>query len=99
LEPAYFLTSYEIRSSPFSSAFINPEGRWKWLLGVQVVPFMDYGNVWQVGKTVTPEGRGRAYGLGLRYSLLSIFNLRVDYAVDAWKPAHQAWVLDLAQAF
>ncbi|MEO7427692.1 MAG: BamA/TamA family outer membrane protein [Fibrobacteria bacterium] len=99
LEPAYFLTSYEIRSSPFSSAFINPEGRWKWLLGVQVVPFMDYGNVWQVGKTVTPEGKGRAYGLGLRYSLLSIFNLRVDYAVDAWKPAHQAWVLDLAQAF
>ncbi len=99
LEPAYFLTSFEIRSSPFSSAFLNPDGRWKWLLSVQVVPFMDYGNVWEVGKPVTQDGVGRAFGLGLRYSLLSIFNIRLDYAVDGWQREHSAWVIDLAQAF
>ena len=99
LEPAYFLTSYEIRSSPFSSAFINPDGRMKFLLGVQVVPFIDYGRVWEVGKSVTSDGEGKAFGLGLRYSLLSIFNLRLDYAVDGWKRDHSQWVLDLAQAF
>ncbi|MDB5047630.1 MAG: outer membrane protein family [Fibrobacteres bacterium] len=99
LEPAYFLTSFEVRSSPFSAAFINPDGHWRWLLGVQVVPFVDYGNVWQVGKSVTSGGEGRAYGLGLRYSLLSIFNLRVDYAVDGWERNNSQWVLDLAQAF
>ena len=82
IEPAYFLTSFEIRSSPFSPAIVNPDGRWKFLLGLQVVPFVDYGRVWEVGKAQTSDGEGRAFGLGLRYSLLSIFNLRLDYAVD-----------------
>jgi len=69
------------------------------LLGLQVVPFTDYGNVWEVGRNLTRDGEGRAYGLGLRYSLLSIFNLRLDYAVDGWPIRHDQWVLDLAQAF
>ncbi|HKP95806.1 MAG TPA: BamA/TamA family outer membrane protein [Fibrobacteria bacterium] len=99
LEPAYYLTSFEVRSSPFSPSYVNPDGRWKFLLGVQVVPFVDYGNVWEVGKSMTRDGEGRAFGLGLRYSLLSIFNLRVDYAVDGWKREHSQWVFDLAQAF
>jgi outer membrane protein assembly factor BamA len=99
LEPAYYLTSFEIRSSPFSTAFINPDGHWKFLLGVQVVPFVDYGNVWVVGEKHRPEGEGKAFGLGLRYSLLSIFNLRLDYAVDGPERDHDQWVLDLAQAF
>lgn len=99
VEPAYFLSSFELRTSPFSSAYINPEGRWRYLLGLQVVPFVDYGNVWEVGRKLTPDGEGRAYGLGLRYSLLSIFNLRLDYAVDGWPIKHDQWVLDLAQAF
>ncbi len=99
VEPAYFLTSFELRTSPFSSTYINPEGRWRYLLGLQVVPFTDYGNVWEVGRNLTRDGEGRAYGLGLRYSLLSIFNLRLDYAVDGWPIRHDQWVLDLAQAF
>jgi outer membrane protein assembly factor BamA len=99
LEPAYFLTSLEFRTSPFTSAYINPEGHWRFLLDMQVVPFVDYGNVWEVGKKLTPEGQGRAYGLGLRYSLLSIFNVRLDYAVDGIKRNHDQWVIDLAQAF
>jgi outer membrane protein assembly factor BamA len=82
VEPAYFLASFEVRTSPFSAAFINPEGKLRHLLGLQVVPFVDFGNVWEVGKALAPEGEGKAYGLGLRYSLLSIFNLRVDFATD-----------------
>ena len=99
IEPAYFLTSLEFRTSPFTRAYINPDGRWRYLLGLQVVPFIDYGNVWEVGKGLTESGQGQAFGLGLRYSLLSIFNLRLDYAVDGLKRNHDQWVLDLAQAF
>ena len=99
IEPAYFLASFEVRTSPFSPAFINPEGKLRHLLGVQVVPFVDYGNVWGVGKPLAPEGEGRAYGLGIRYSLLSVFNLRVDFATDGPEFHNWQWVLDLAQAF
>jgi outer membrane protein assembly factor BamA len=99
IEPAYLLASFEVRAHPFSTAFINPEGRLKHLLGLQVVPFVDYGNVWEMGKSTTPEGRGRAFGLGLRYSLLSIFNLRLDFAVDGLEMENRQWVVDLAQAF
>jgi outer membrane protein assembly factor BamA len=99
IEPAYLLGSIEVRAHPFSSAFINPEGRLKYLLDLQVVPFVDYGNVWQAGKSSAPEGRGRAFGLGLRYSLLSIFNVRLDFAVDGLEMKNRQWVLDLAQAF
>jgi len=60
---------------------------------------VDYGNVWEVGKKLNPEGRGRAFGLGLRFSVLSIFNLRLDYAVDGLERRNDQWVLDLAQAF
>jgi hemolysin activation/secretion protein len=60
---------------------------------------VDYGNVWEVGKTLTRDGEGEAYGLGLRYSLLSIFNVRVDVATDGPEFHNWQWVLDLAQAF
>jgi outer membrane protein assembly factor BamA len=99
VEPAYFLGSFEIRANPFTPALINPEGRWAWLYGLQVVPFMDYGEVWEVGKPLSTTGEGRAFGVGLRYSLLSIFNFRVDYAADGWERKHDQWILDLAQAF
>lgn len=99
VEPAYILTSFEIRTSPFWPSFINPEGKLRHLLDVQVVPFVDYGNVWEVGQKLTSEGRGQAFGLGLRYSLLSIFNLRLDFAVDGSDMDNSQWVLDLAQAF
>jgi outer membrane protein assembly factor BamA len=99
VEPAYYLGSFEIRANPFTSAFINPEGRWAWSYGLQVVPFTDYGEVWEVGRKVTETGKGLAFGLGLRYSLLSIFNFRIDYATDSWQRRHSEWILDLAQAF
>lgn len=99
IEPAYVLGSFEARASPFSPSYINPEGKLRHLLGLQVVPFMDYGNVWNLGESLTPEGQGRAYGLGLRYSFLSIFNVRLDFAVDGPEMRHSQWVLDLAQAF
>lgn len=99
VEPAYFLTSLELRTSPFTPAWIDPEGKMRWMLGLQVVPFVDYGNVWEVGKSLRPEGEGKAFGLGLRYSLLSIFNVRVDLATDGPAFDNWQWILDLAQAF
>jgi outer membrane protein assembly factor BamA len=99
IEPAYYLGSLELRTSPFSPAFINTEGHWRYLLGLQVVPFVDYGDVWDQGKAAKDSGKGRAYGLGLRYSLLSIFNIRLDYAIDGWARTNSQWVIDLAQAF
>ena len=99
IEPAYFLSSFELRTSPFSTVFISPDGRWRYLLGMQVVPFVDFGSVWKVGKQVPKSGNGRAFGLGLRYSLLSIFNIRLDYALDGVERDHEQWIIDLAQAF
>ncbi len=43
-----------------------------------------------------PAGQGYAYGLGMRYPLLGIFNLRIDYVRG--NGPHHFW-LDLAQAF
>jgi hemolysin activation/secretion protein len=66
---------------------------------LQVVPFADYGNVWEHGKALTESGKGRAVGLGLRYGLLSLFNIRVDYARDPGDASVERWIFDLAQAF
>jgi outer membrane protein assembly factor BamA len=96
IEPAYVLGSAELRVSPFIRATSGFAGH---LAGVQIVPFADYGNVWEVGQAVTPAGRGRAVGLGLRYGFLTLFNIRVDYAQDPEDSSRKRWILDLAQAF
>jgi outer membrane protein assembly factor BamA len=96
LEPAYVLGSAELRFQPFFKATSGFLGN---LNGIQVVPFTDYGNVWEVGKPVTESGRGRAVGLGLRYGFLTLFNIRVDYAQDPEDAGQKRWILDLAQAF
>jgi outer membrane protein assembly factor BamA len=96
VEPAYVLGSAELRLQPFFKATSGFMGH---LAGVQIVPFADYGNVWEVGKSVTEAGRGRAVGLGARYGFLTLFNVRVDYARDPEDPGRSRWILDLAQAF
>ena len=96
IEPAYVLGSAELRLQPFYKATSGFLGH---LSGVQIVPFTDYGNVWEVGKHVSESGRGRAVGLGLRYGFLTLFNVRVDYAQDPEDPGQSRWILDLAQAF
>jgi outer membrane protein assembly factor BamA len=98
-EPIYYLTSFEFRTSPFRPSFINPDGKLRYLLGVQVVPFIDYGQIWDVSESASQAIKGQALGLGLRYVLLSIFNIRLDYAMDLNNRKHSQWVLDLAQAF
>jgi hypothetical protein len=42
-----------------------------------------------------------AYGFGLRYPLLGIFSMRLDFAWghDGTGRENFAWVLDLAEAF
>ncbi len=96
IEPAYMLGSAELRLQPF---FKSTSGFLGELAGVQVVPFVDYGNVWEVGKAVTESGKGRAVGVGLRYGFLTLFNVRVDFAQDPGDPGQNRWILDLAQAF
>ncbi len=111
LEPAYFLFSAELRLSPFDFSIIDTRGFTKYLKPLGVVPFVDYGKVWNIlgGEQfsftrsffTTGYGRGIAYGGGLRYPLLGIFNLRLDLA---WgRPGGSnwpdAWLIDLAQAF
>lgn len=99
MQPIYCLGSFEIRARPFAPLRLNPESRMAWLRGLQVVPFTDYGKVREIGKSATPAGTGVAFGLGFRYSILSIFNFRLDYAVDDLRRTHEQWILDLAQAF
>jgi outer membrane protein assembly factor BamA len=96
IEPAYILGSGEVRLQPFHGATAGIRGH---LSGLQVVPFADYGNVWEHGKALTESGKGRAVGLGLRYGLLSLFNIRVDYARDPGDASVERWIFDLAQAF
>ncbi len=96
IEPAYALGSAELRVQPFQGAVSGIAGH---LSGLQVVPFVDYGNVWNVGSPVAESGEGRAVGLGLRYGFLSLFNIRIDYARDPRDASVSRWVFDLAQAF
>ncbi len=99
IEPAYFLASAELRIQPFQPSWVPADGILKNLVGLQIVPFADYGNVWEVGKPLTSRGQGRAVGMGLRYLFLSLFNIRFDYAVDPRNTSQQRFILDLSQAF
>jgi outer membrane protein assembly factor BamA len=105
---AYFLTSYEVRVAPFAFGFINARGRWKSLLPLELVPFYDFGKVWNTdrgfaltGASHQGHGQGVAKGLGFRYPLLGIFNLRIDFAYGRERDSNwpDAWIVDLAQAF
>lgn len=111
---AYILASAELRMELFALGYINPRGWLRHIIPLQVVPFYDWGKVWEVNKdfhlTITPDeraalkkgqpalppGQGYAYGLGFRYPLLGIFNLRVDFV----RGTSDQWIwIDLAQAF
>lgn len=96
VEPAFVLASGELRVSPFTGITTGPL---RYVADVQVVPFADYGNVWEPGQALTPSGQGRAIGLGVRYELLAMFNLRIDYARDPENAGVSRWIFDLAQAF
>jgi outer membrane protein assembly factor BamA len=96
VEPAYTLASGELRVHPFYGATRGWTGK---LSELQIVPFADYGNVWEPGKPLTESGQGRAVGIGLRYGFLSLFNIRIDYARDPEDASVHRWVFDLAQAF
>jgi hemolysin activation/secretion protein len=92
----------EARLQPFQPSWIGSEGKLRHLLGLQVVPFMDYGNVWEVGENLTESGKGHAVGVGGRYVFLALFNIRVDYAWDPRHPGNadrRRWIFDLIQAF
>jgi outer membrane protein assembly factor BamA len=102
---AYVQASAELRAEPFALGFVNPRSLFRHLVPLQVVPFVDWGKVWdlayepaetQENVVAHPSKRGYAYGLGFRYPLLGVFNLRVDL-VRGTGP--ETWWIDLAQAF
>jgi outer membrane protein assembly factor BamA len=103
LTPAYVLTSAEIRFTILDTAAANAPGFVKAMVGSQIVPFFDYGNVWDVQAPFLESdlGEGFAYGIGLRYPLLNIFTLRLDFAWGRRGTGESAfaWILDLAQTF
>jgi outer membrane protein assembly factor BamA len=84
---AYLQAGAELRVEPFW--FLNPRGKLHHLTPLQVVPFFDFGKVWDVRHPIElrpkdgklPSGEGYAAGLGARYPLLGIFNLRFDYVL------------------
>lgn len=100
---AYAQAGAELRVEPFW--FFNPRGHWHNLTPLQIVPFLDFGKVWDVRHATRftwkgsrpPSGEGYASGLGVRYPLLGIFNLRMDFVLKG-SGGHFFW-LDLAQAF
>ncbi|HEX2613836.1 MAG TPA: BamA/TamA family outer membrane protein, partial [Fibrobacteria bacterium] len=110
LEPAYFLVSAEARLSPFAFASVPSRGFAGFFRPLDVVPFVDYGKVWNLrsenfsfSRDFLESGYGKAvaYGGGIRYPLLGIFSMRLDLA---WgRPGNGSWpdqwVIDLAQAF
>jgi outer membrane protein assembly factor BamA len=111
LEPAYYLVSAELRLSPFDFAYVPPRGVAGFFKPMEFVPFVDFGKVWNLRGEDDVElsssflrsgyGYGLAYGGGIRYPLLGIFNLRLDFA---WgRPGGgnfpDQWIVDLAQAF
>jgi len=96
VEPAYVLGSGEFRLQPFAGVTAGPL---RHAASLQVVPFVDYGTVWEPGESVSESGHARAVGVGIRYGFLALFNLRVDYARDPDDPNVTRWIFDLAQAF
>ncbi len=101
LTPVYYLTSLEMRVKPFKWARPRNHKYLSKVRGLQVVPFTDFGRVWDKKIGLRPEGKGHDVGLGLRFPVL-VFNLRFDmakgvnnnYGWDEWR-----FILDLAQAF
>jgi outer membrane protein assembly factor BamA len=108
---AYFLTSYELRFAPFGFHFVSPRGPLKHFIPLEIVPFYDFGKVWNVDKGFALDGsndaerqsrgQGVAMGVGLRYPILGLFNFRFDVAYGRPGKSNwpDAWVIDLAQAF
>lgn len=100
---AYVQAGAELRVDPFW--FLSPRGKLHLLIPLQIVPFFDFGKVWDVRSPIRlrpqdgeyPPGEGYAAGVGTRYPLLGIFNLRLDFVLKG-TGGKRFW-LDLAQAF
>jgi outer membrane protein assembly factor BamA len=119
LEPAYFLVSGELRLTPFDFPVIPPRGFIGFFKPMEFVPFVDFGKVWNLQGDENESfsvtfansgyGQGIAYGGGIRYPFLGIFNLRLDFAWGRPGPGSffgksgenlpDQWIVDLAQAF
>jgi outer membrane protein assembly factor BamA len=99
--PVYYLTSFEMRMGVLSGFQKGKSLVWNSIQQIQLVPFTDYGRIWEQSGKILPEGKGHDVGLGLRLPI-TVFNFRIDYAVGWDKgPDWNKWkiIIDLAQAF
>ncbi len=97
--PAFIRASFELRITP----------PFKVLADMQIVPYYDWANVWDMGSLRNKAGSGTALGLGLRYKV-QILTIRVDYTFkkylnrpfdfsdENYKDEGQRLVIDLMQA-
>jgi len=103
LIPAYYLGSVELRFLPFIRLRGSSSPVFKQLPPLQLVPFIDYGKIWDVRYDFMSQKRGEGFaaGFGFRYPLFNIFNMRLDFAwgQDGTGERAFSWVIDLAQAF
>ncbi len=95
--PAFIRSSFELRITP----------PFKSLENMQIVPYYDWANVWDMGSLDNKAGSGTALGLGLRFKL-QILTFRIDYTFkkylnrpfdfsdEGWEP--NRLVIDLMQA-
>ncbi|MBD3321602.1 MAG: BamA/TamA family outer membrane protein, partial [Chitinivibrionales bacterium] len=104
MEPAYYLFSGELRAGLFDFGWFRenvPLG--KSIASLRFVPFVDYGKVWNLRYAFELHGTGEALagGIGLRYPLLGVFNIRVDFAWGTVPAGDETFrvVMDLANAF
>ena len=101
--PAFILLSSELRWN-LNSVISSEQQNWlKYLSKAQLVPFFDVGQVWDLRHKLDSQaqGQGFAIGIGMRYSLFAILNLRLDYAwgKDGRGKSSSALIVDLSQAF
>lgn len=104
LVPAYYLGSIEIRAGLLDfPLFRNNFPFGNIIAPLRFVPFVDYGKVWDVEESfeLGTEGEAYAFGIGLHYPLLGIFNFRVDFAWGSTGDGNDNFrvVIDLANAF
>ncbi|MFP4416669.1 MAG: BamA/TamA family outer membrane protein [Chitinivibrionales bacterium] len=84
LVPLYWLASLEARIGLFDFGYINENSFFSFMTELDIVPFVDYGQLYDrsepLDDPLQKTGWALSYGVGLRYPLLGIFNLRVDFA-------------------
>lgn len=102
VEPAFMLLSAEWRLIPIPLFLPDPPGWLKRFRKLKVIPFGDYGLIWNRRTQGPGQGRrARSAGAGFEIPVLGVTNVRLDLAAAgiATEDSRFAWSLALDQAF